>query len=285
MDKVSVKDILKEKGKKKIAVLTCYDFSFASLIDDTDLDIILVGDSLANVILGLKETRMLGIKEMINHTQAVARGVKRSLVVADMPYASYQKDPAKALYYTDKFISAGADAVKLEWFSKGRGIDCAKVVKKVVKKNIAVMGHIGLTPQTAHLLGGYKVQGRDKKSALNLIRQAKMLEEAGVFSIVLECIPQELAKIITKEVKVPTIGIGAGKFCDGQVLVLYDLLGLYSRMRPKFVKVYGDLGAQTKKAVKKFITEVRNSQFPALNQSFSIKPDVWRQLIDELKDL
>lgn len=266
-------------------MLTCYDFSFSSLIDDTGLDIILVGDSLANVILGLDKTRTLSIKEMLNHTQAVAAGAKNSLVVTDMPYASYQKDPVKALYYTNKFLGAGADAVKVEWFTKRGGVDCAQVVKRLVKKDIAVMGHIGLTPQTAHLLGGYKVQGRDKKSALNLIRQAKALEDAGVFSIVLECIPKELAQLITQKVKVPTIGIGAGKYCDGQVLVLYDVLGLYSKIRPKFVKVYKDLGAQTKEAVKEFIAEVKSCGFPADEQSFSIKPDVWAELTRDLKNL
>lgn len=264
MGKISVGDITKRKGKAKITMLTCYDYSFAKILDASDIDIILVGDSLANVVLGMEETRHLALSEMFNHTQAVAKGIKRALVVTDMPYASYQRNPKKCVDYASKFISLGAEAVKVEWFG-----DCQYVVKKLIKNKIPVMGHIGLTPQTVHLLGGYKVQGRDEKTALNLIKQAKMLQDIGVFSLVLECIPYLLAKCITKSLKIPTIGIGAGKYCDGQVLVIYDFLGLYKEKRPKFVRVYKDLSPEIEKAAALFIKDVRRGKFPDKSESFN----------------
>ena len=264
MKKITVNDILKKKKKSKITVLTCYDYSFAKILDSTGLDIVLVGDSLANVVLGMKETRKISIKEMLNHTKAVSLGIKQALIVADMPYKSYQKDPKKCLYYADKFINAGADAVKIEWFKK-----CPYVAKKLIKNNIPVMGHIGLTPQTVHLLGGYKVQGKDKNSSSNLLKQAKILENLGVFSLVLECIPWQLGRLITKGISKPTIGIGAGKYCDGQVLVLYDLIGLYQDKSPKFVKIYKNLSSDVKSAVSNFIRDVKKNRFPTQKQSFS----------------
>ena len=244
-------------------MLTCYDYSFAKVLDEAGLDIILVGDSLANVVLGMSQTRRVSITEMLNHTRAVASAVKRSLVVADMPYASYQKNPEKCLYYARKFISAGADAVKIEWFQK-----CPYVVKELIKNKIPVMGHIGLTPQTVHLLGGYKVQGKDQQSADNLLKQARQLEKLGIFSLVLECIPLEVSRRITKALKIPAIGIGAGKYCDGQVLVLYDFLGLYQGKKLKFTRVYLDLFTQTKAAIFKFIRDVKKGKFPSKSESF-----------------
>lgn len=266
MNKIGIKSILKRKNKEKIAVLTCYDYSFAKILDETDIDMLLVGDSLANVVLGLDETRDVSLEEMLNHTAAVSRAVRRALVIADMPYAAYQKDPKKCVYYANKFIEAGADAVKVEWFDK-----CRYVTKRLIKNKIAVMGHIGLTPQTVHLLGGYKVQGKDEVRASELIQQAKILEDLGVFSIVLECIPYQLARKITKKVRVPTIGIGAGKYCDGQVLVLYDVLGLYKKVKPKFVKVYEDISLRVKSASLKFSREVKKGKFPTKKESFSSK--------------
>jgi len=189
MKKIIVKDILKRKRKEKLIMLTCYDYAFARILDAAGVDIILVGDSLANVVSGLEQTRQVSLSEMINHTKAVARGTKRAYLVADMPYVAYQKNPKRCLENALKFIKAGADAVKIEWFK-----DCGYVVKKLIKNKIPVMGHIGLTPQTVELLGGYKVQGKDEKSALNLLGQAKLLQKLGVFSIVLECIPEDLAK-------------------------------------------------------------------------------------------
>jgi 3-methyl-2-oxobutanoate hydroxymethyltransferase len=272
-EKVKVGDILKKKRKEEITMLTCYDYSFASILDEAGLDIILVGDSLANVVLGLKETRKVSIKEMLNHTQAVAKATKYALVVADMPYLSYQKEPKKSLYYAKKFMEKGADAVKVEWFK-----DCPYVVKKLVKNKIAVMGHIGLTPQTVHLLGGFRVQGKTKQEILKLIKQAKILEDLGVFSIVLECIPYQVAKLITQKVKIPTIGIGAGKYCDGQVLVLYDLIGLYKNKKLKFVRMYRNLYEEVKKAVSEFIKDVKEKKFPFFEESFSLKRKEWNQL-------
>jgi 3-methyl-2-oxobutanoate hydroxymethyltransferase len=267
MNKVHVEDILNSKGSKKIVMLTCYDYSFARILDEADVDIILVGDSLANVVLGLSETRRVSLKEMLNHTRAVAGAVKRALVVADMPYVSYQKDPQRCLRHAKEFLAAGAAAVKIEWFRH-----CPYVVERLVKSNIPVMGHIGLTPQTAHLLGGYKVQGRDKETAEKLLKQATYLQELGVFSIVLECMPYEISRRITRQLTVPTIGIGAGKFCDGQVLVLYDLLGLYKERKPKFVRVYKDLSAEVKDCLRWFARDVRQATFPSSKESFSLKP-------------
>ncbi|MBU1122288.1 MAG: 3-methyl-2-oxobutanoate hydroxymethyltransferase [Candidatus Omnitrophota bacterium] len=277
MKKITVDTILKKKRKDKITMLTCYDYSFARALDESGLDIILVGDSLANVVLGMDETRRISFREMLNHTKAVALGVERALVVADMPYVSYQKNPDKCVDNANKFIEAGADAVKIEWFKS-----CVKVVKKLVKAKIPVMGHIGLTPQTAHLLGGFKVQGKDKGSAYKLIEQAKTLQDLGVFSIVLECIPTQIAKLITEQVKVPTIGIGAGKFCDGQVLVLYDLLGLYKKRRPKFVRVYRDFFSEIKNTTAKYITDVKKSHFPAKEESFFMKQEEWELFTKDL---
>ncbi len=266
MEKITITDILKKKDKEKIVMLTCYDHSFAKILDNSGVEIILVGDSLANVVLGLKETRRVSFLEMLNHTHAVASACKRSLVVADMPYVSLQKGIKRGLFCAEAFIRAGADAVKMEWFEQ-----CEKFIKEVIRNKIPVMGHIGLTPQTAHLLGGFKVQGRDKQRALELFRQAKILERLGVFSLVLECIPYPVAALITKNIKIPTIGIGAGRFCDGQVLVLYDLLGLYQERRLKFVKVYQDLSLKIKEAIESFSLEVKTGRFPTLKESFSLK--------------
>ncbi len=271
MPKVTINDIRKKKGKTKITMLTCYDYSFAGILDSAGIDIVLIGDSLSNVVLGMSQTRYLQLAEMFNHTRAVAKGVSKALVVADMPYAAYQKRPEKCLNYAAKFINLGAEAVKVEWFSAKDRKDCCYVVKKLIKNKIPVMGHIGLTPQTAHLLGGYKVQGRDPRGALNLIKQAKILEDLGVFSLVLECVPYLLAREITKGLRIPTIGIGAGKYCDGQVLVSYDLLGLYKEKQPKFVRVYKDLAPEIKQAVVLFVKDVKKGKFPSKLESFSAR--------------
>lgn len=271
--KIKIKDILNKKGKEQITMLTCYDYSFAKILDESGIDIILVGDSLANVVLGMDETRKVSLTEMFNHTKAVSLGVEKALLVADMPYKAYQKNPDKCVDYAKRFIKLGADAVKVEWFeAKTNKLspkkDCFYVVRKLIKNKIPVMGHIGLTPQTAHILGGYKVQGKDEDSACNLLNQAKILEDLGVFSIVLECIPSQLSKKITEQIKIPAIGIGAGKYCDGQVLVLYDLLGIYNKKRPKFVKVYRDFSHETREAAGEFIKDVKTKKFPSKEESF-----------------
>jgi 3-methyl-2-oxobutanoate hydroxymethyltransferase len=264
-EKITVEDIRRRKHKQKITMLTCYDYSFARILDAAGVDILLVGDSLANVVLGLKETRKVRFRQMCEYTQAVSRGVRRALLVADMPYLAYQRVPQRAHLQARKLIRAGADAVKVEWFR-----ECPQVIRRIRGEGIAVMGHIGLTPQTAHLLGGYKVQGRDKEGARRLISQAEVLQRLGVFSLVLECIPYELARQIQKRLSVPTIGIGAGKYCDGQVLVLYDMLGLYPA-KARFVRRYADFSSQMGKAVSHFRRDVEGGNFPSFQESFSWK--------------
>ncbi len=279
LNKATIEDIISKKGKEKITMLTCYDSSFASIVDKTGVDILLVGDSLANVVLGLENTKEVSIREMINHTRAVVREAKKALVVADMPYKSYQINKSKALYYAKKFIEeAGADAVKIEWFKH-----CKDTTALLVKNNIPVMGHIGLTPQTADKLGGFRVQGKDAKKAAALLEEAKILSELGVFSIVIECVPTKVSQLITESIAIPTIGIGAGSACDGQVLVLYDLLGLYSRLTPKFVRKYIDLAPLIDRAVKDFIDDVKEGRFPSSRESFSIKDEEMESLLSLLK--
>jgi len=278
MGKLTIEQIKAKKGRGKITMLTCYDYSFAKALDNAGIDIVLIGDSLANVVLGLEDVKKVSINEMLNHTKAVAGAITRSLVVADMPYASYQKNPKKCLYYAEKFIRAGADAVKIEWFAS-----CTEVVWTLIKNKIPVMGHIGLTPQTAHLLGGFKVQGKDKESAKEIVRQAEVLSSLGVFAIVLECIPYQLSRYITQAIDAPTIGIGAGKFCNGQVLVLYDVIGLYKRIIPKFVRTYAQFALQTERVAAKFMKDIKSGSFPAQKESFSIKEKEWRKLYAELK--
>ncbi|MCF7872602.1 MAG: 3-methyl-2-oxobutanoate hydroxymethyltransferase [Candidatus Omnitrophica bacterium] len=248
--------------EKKISIVTCYDYSFAQILNQSAIDIILVGDSLANVSLGLVDTKEITVEEMLNHTKAVSRGAPDKIIIADIPYSGCQKKSSQPLEIAKKLIQSGADGVKIEWF-KG----CKKVIKKLVEKNIWVMGHIGLTPQTVHLLGGYKVQGKDKESADKLIKQAKLLQSLGVSSIVLECIKKDIAKQITEAVDIPTIGIGAGKHCSGQVLVLYDLLGMYPN-KMKFVRTFSNLSYQIKDAINLFDQAIKKGTFPSNQESF-----------------
>lgn len=250
-------------------MLTAYDYPIASFLDEAGIDIILVGDSLANVVLGLESTREVGMKEMLHHTKAVVRAVKNALVVGDMPFDSYQINPRAALDNARQFIEEGCQAVKLEWFE-----DCPKVASSIAKAGIAVMGHVGLTPQTAQTKGGMKVQGKDAASAQAIIQNALAMQESGCFSVVLECIPKEVAEMITRQLKIPTIGIGAGPHCDGQVLVIHDLLGLFSRYSPKFSKKYADLGPQILQAVKQYKKEVISGQFPDDAHSFHLDKTV-----------
>lgn len=265
--KITVEDILSLKGKRKITMLTAYDYPLASLIDKAGIDMILVGDSVANVVLGLKSTTEVGMAEMIHHAKAVARAVKQALVIGDMPYESYQVNPQESLKNARRFIEeANCDAVKLEWFDK-----CLEVTEQIIKREIPVMGHIGLTPQTADKLGGFKVQGRDADTARRLIEQAYALEALGCFSLVLECVPDKIAEIITRKLKIPTIGIGAGVNCDGQVLVTHDLLGLFERFTPKFVKKYINLSPLISEAIENYKKEVSEGRFPTKEHSFTIK--------------
>ena len=250
-------------------MLTAYDYPLASLIDRAGIDMVLVGDSVANVVLGLDSTTKVGMSEMLHHAKAVRRAVKNALVVGDMPFESYQLNPDEAVKNAKRFIDeAGCGCVKLEWFDR-----CLEVSAKIIQAGIAVMGHIGLTPQTADKLGGFKVQGKDADAAQKLIEQALALEGLGCFSLVLECVPDKLAEIITQRLKIPTIGIGAGVNCDGQVLVSYDMLGLFERFTPKFVKKYVNLSPLISEAIVKYKEEVLAGEFPAPEHTFTIKKE------------
>lgn len=271
----TVKDITGRKGPQKpITMLTAYDFPMASMLDEAGIDIILVGDSLANVVLGLESTTQVGMTEMLHHTRAVVRAVKNALIVGDMPFEAYQTNPKGALDNARQFIDAGCHAVKLEWFE-----DCARTASNLIQAGIPVMGHVGLTPQTAQKLGGMKVQGRQAASARAIITNAQAMEEAGCFSIVLECIPRQVAEVITRQLRIPTIGIGAGPDCDGQVLVIHDLLGFRSRYQPKFSKKYADLGPRILQAVKRYKKEVTLRRFPDDAHSFHLPPDELKKLL------
>ncbi|MDD4939727.1 MAG: 3-methyl-2-oxobutanoate hydroxymethyltransferase [Candidatus Omnitrophica bacterium] len=268
------KEILALKNKRKITMLTAYDYPLAALVDRAGIDMILVGDSLANVVLGLDSTTKVGMSEMIHHAKAVTRAVKEALVVGDMPYESYQVNPEESVKNARRFIDeAKCGAVKLEWFER-----CLEVTGQIIKAGIPVMGHIGLTPQTADKLGGFKVQGKDAEAAKRLIEQALALENLGCFSIVLECVPDKIAGMITQKLKIPTIGIGAGINCDGQVLVIHDLLGLFERFTPKFVKKYINLSPMILQALEEYRKEVTEMKFPGKEHSFTIKEEELKKL-------
>jgi 3-methyl-2-oxobutanoate hydroxymethyltransferase len=273
-EKMTIQDILNLKGKRKITMLTAYDYPLASLVDKAGIDMILVGDSLANVVLGLDSTTKVGMPEMLHHAKSVTRAVKHALVIGDMPYDSYQVNTQESLKNARRFMEeAKCDAVKLEWFDK-----CLEVTEEIVKAGIPVMGHIGLTPQTADKIGGFKVQGKDAETARRLIKQAQDLEKLGCFSIVLECVPDKIAAMITEKIKIPTIGIGAGVHCDGQVLVIHDLLGLFERYTPKFVKKYINLSPMIAQAIEEYKQEVIQGRFPGQEHSFTIKEEELNKL-------
>ncbi|RUM86931.1 MAG: 3-methyl-2-oxobutanoate hydroxymethyltransferase [Thermodesulfatator sp.] len=255
----------RKKSGPPISMLTAYDYSLARMVDSSGIDIILVGDSLGMVMLGYDSTVPVTMEEMLHHCKAVSRGVTDALLVGDMPFMSYQVNMDNALMNASRFLKeAGCDAVKLEG-----GTDMAPVIEKLVRAGIPVMGHVGLTPQTAASLGGFKVQGRDIERARGIYEDALAVARAGAFSVVLECIPSDLAELITKDVDIPTIGIGAGPHCDGQVLVTNDLLGLYDKFTPKFVKRYLNLSPQIKEALRSFKKEVEAGDFPSPEESFS----------------
>ena len=258
---LQIKD-MKEKGKR-IPMLTAYDYATAKLIDGVGVPLILVGDSLGMVVLGYESTIPVTMDEMLHHTKAVVRGTEQALIIGDMPFMTYQASISEALHNAARFIQeGGAQAVKLEG-----GEVMAETVRRIVNCGIPVMGHIGLTPQSVHQLGGFKVQGKTQEAAMRLVKDACALEEAGAFGIVLETIPTPLAKLITKKVKVPTIGIGAGPFCDGQVQVVSDLLGLFTDFVPKHAKQYAKLSDIIKQAVGDYINEVQAGTFPTDKQS------------------
>lgn len=259
-------DIINKKQKgEPVTMLTAYDYPTAKMLDEAGIDMILVGDSLGMVVLGYESTVPVTMDEMIHHARSVCRGAKKSLVIGDMPYLSYQINTVEAVRNAGRFIKeAGCQAVKMEG-----GSEYADTVRALVKAGIPVMAHIGLTPQTATALGGYKVQGKDIGSAKRIWNDARALAEAGAFAILLECVPANLAKKITEDVNIPTIGIGAGPHCDGQVLVFHDLVGLYPKFTPKFAKKYADLAPVIKKAVEDFRDEVITRKFPETCHSFA----------------
>ncbi len=255
---------MKQSGEK-ITMLTAYDAAMAAMLDAADVDVLLVGDSLGMVVLGYDSTVPVTMDEMIHHASAVRRGAPNAFVVGDMPFGSYQSGTRDAILNGARFLKeAGCDAVKLEG-----GFEVCETVTALVQAGISVVGHIGLTPQTATQLGGYKVQGRDIESARKMIEEARALEKAGAFALVLECIPDELGKIISEEITIPTIGIGAGVHCDGQVLVTHDLLGMFDKFIPSFVKSYCTLAPAIKDAIHQYNSEVRSGEYPDEAHSFS----------------
>jgi len=256
--RITVPQIRAMKASQRIGMLTAYDYPSAKVADAAGADIILVGDSLGMVVLGYPDTLSVTVDDMIHHTRAVVRGVSHALVVGDMPYLSYHVNVEESVRNAGRFIQAGAHAVKIEGGKASR----IKVVEAICDAEIPVMGHVGLTPQSVNAMGGFKVQGKGVEEARRLIDEARALEQAGCFSLVLECVPAELAAFITERISIPTIGIGAGPSCDGQVLVFHDVLGLYDGHTPKFVRKYAHLADEMKTALTNFITDVREGKFP-----------------------
>lgn len=255
-------------------MLTAYDYSMAKLIDESGINGILVGDSLGMVCLGYEDTLSVTMEDIIHHTKAVARGAKNALIVADMPFMSYQTSVYDAVVNAGRLIKEGrAQCVKLEG-----GLEVCDKIEAIVKSSIPVMAHIGLTPQSVNAFGGFKVQGKDEEAARRLIEEAKAVEKAGAFAVVLECVPEKLSKLITESISIPTIGIGAGVNCDGQILVYQDMLGLFSDFTPKFVKKYASLGDEMKNAFANYINEVKDSSFPGEEHSFKISDEVIEKL-------
>ncbi|HMK50616.1 MAG TPA: 3-methyl-2-oxobutanoate hydroxymethyltransferase [Thermodesulfovibrionales bacterium] len=265
MPKITIPDLLRRKTEnRKITMLTAYDFPFANILDEAGIDIILVGDSLGMVVQGLENTLPVTMDEMVYHTGMVSRAVKTAMVVGDMPFLSYQASIEEGVRNAGRFMKeAGAVAVKIEG-----GSEVADLIRALTRAEIPVMAHIGLTPQAIHRMGGYKVQGKTAEAGRRLIEEAKIAEEAGAFSIVLEAIPMGIAERITGELSIPTLGIGAGPHCDGQVLVLHDVLGLFERFLPKFAKRYANLRDEALKAVSLYKVEVEQGIFPSEDQSF-----------------
>lgn len=273
---LTIKDM--KQQKKPISMITAYDYIMAQNVDEAGIDMILVGDSLGNVVMGYSSTLPVTMEDMIHHTACVTRGVNRALVVGDMPFMSYQESTEQALHNAGRLMKeGGCDAVKLEG-----GARVCEAVYKMTEAGIPVVGHLGLTPQSVHQFGGFKVQGKNIEKARQMIEDAKVLEEAGAFAVVLECVPADLSAEITKELHTAaTIGIGAGNQCDGQVLVCTDLLGMSGGFRPKFAKSYADLHNTIVGAVQSYIQDVQNREFPAKEHTFSIDPDVMTALHEQ----
>ncbi len=265
LQKITTKKIIEKKQKgEKIVTLTSYDYSFAKIVDDSCIDLILVGDSLSMVMLGYKNTLSVTMDEMIHHTKAVSRGVLNALVVGDMPFLSYKVNIKDAVINAGRFIQeGGAEAVKVEG-----GTEICPTIKAIINADIQVMGHIGLTPQAIYKFGGFLVQGKTMEVAKKLIKDAVNLQNTGVFSIVLESIPWQISKLITSVVDIPTIGIGAGPYCDGQILVIHDMLGIFTDFKPKFLKYFGNIGESIRDALKEYKNEVESGEYPGLEYSY-----------------
>ena len=262
--KINVQTIRKMKGRQRIAMITAYDYPSALYADRSGAQIVLVGDSLAQVVLGYDTTVPVTMEEMLHHTRAAGRGCQRALLVADMPFGSYQSDPGTAFHNASRFLKeTPAHTVKLEG-----GVIMAETIHHLVSRGIPVMGHVGLMPQSVHQMGGYKIQGRGEEGLRVLLDDAKAVEDAGAYSIVLEGVPTEAARLVTEELTIPTIGIGAGPLCDGQVLVFHDMLGIFDRFVPKFVKRYAEIGAEMEKALKEYVEEVTEGTFPEKKHSY-----------------
>jgi 3-methyl-2-oxobutanoate hydroxymethyltransferase len=277
--KISVRDIISMKQRKeKVSVLTAYDYATALICDKSGVDILLVGDSAGMVMLGYSNTTLVSMEEMLLFCKAVSRATKRAMIIADMPFGSYQSNVSDAIKNAIQFIKAGCDAVKLEG-----GIEVVETIRAIVNAGIPVMGHIGLKPQTCSLWDGYKLQGKTKNSALKIISDAKSLEKAGVFSIVMELVVSEVTEIVSQNISVPIIGIGSGSSCDGQVLVVHDMLGIYEDIRPKFVKRYGEFSKLIQAAVSQYTTDVKSSKFPEEQNIFHMSSKEFKELNKILK--
>ena len=265
LQKITTQKIIEKKqNQEKIISITSYDYSFAKIVDECGIDFILVGDSLSMVMLGFDNTLSVTMDDMIHHTKAVSRGVSNALVVGDMPFLSYKIDIIEAVKNAGRFIQeGGAEAVKVEG-----GTEICSTIKAIIDADIQVMGHIGLTPQAVYKFGGFLVQGKTMDAAKRLILDAKNLEKTGVFAIVLESIPWQISKIITSTVNVPTIGIGAGPYCDGQILVIHDMLGIYTNFKPKFLKYFGKIGESIRNALKSYKSEVENKIYPSKEYAY-----------------
>lgn len=263
-----------KENKEKLTMITAYDYSTAKIFDEEGVNSILIGDSLGMVMLGYEDTLKVTVEDMIHHTAAVSRGAKNALIVGDMPFMSYSTGIRDAVINAGRLMSeGGADCVKLEG-----GTEVCDVIRAIVTAKIPVCAHIGLTPQAVNALGGFKVQGKDIKSANRLIKDALAVQEAGAFAVVIECVPEALSKKISEMLDIPTIGIGAGSGCDGQVLVYQDMLGMYSDFKPKFVKRFADVGSEMRKGVQDYIGAVKDGSFPAEEHCFKIDQDVIEKL-------
>lgn len=269
--KNTVATIMKQKSiNDRITMLTAYDYSTAKLIDEAGIEMILVGDSLGMVMLGYEDTLSVTMEDMIHHTAAVSRGVNNAMVVADMPFMSYQTSVYDAVFNAGRLMKEGhANAVKLEG-----GKEFSPHIKAITEASIPVIAHIGMTPQSVNMFGGFKVQGKNIETAKKIIKDARSVESAGACAVVMECVPDKLAEYITGILKIPTIGIGAGKGCDGQVLVYQDMLGMYSNFTPKFAKRYANIGEAMKEAFKNYIEEIKSVAFPTEENSFKMSGDI-----------